>query len=40
VPVSAAVGYAVYDKRTDKSFEDTLKRADAMMYKNKQEKKR
>lgn len=36
VPVSVAVGYAVYDPNIDKSLEETLKRADAMMYQNKQ----
>jgi diguanylate cyclase (GGDEF)-like protein len=40
VPVSAAVGYAVSDKWIDKSLEDTLKRADTMMYKNKQKTKK
>ncbi len=36
VPVSVAVGYAIYDPNIDKSLEETLKRADAMMYQNKQ----
>lgn len=40
VPVSVAVGYAVYDSGQDKSLEDTMKRADAMMYANKQKIKR
>jgi diguanylate cyclase (GGDEF)-like protein len=40
VHVSAAVGYAMYDCDYDKSLSDTLKRADTMMYKNKQEMKK
>lgn len=36
VPISVAMGYAVYDPEVDMSLEDTMKRADAMMYKNKQ----
>ena len=36
VPVSVAVGYAIYDPTIDKSLEETLKRADVMMYQNKQ----
>ncbi len=36
VPVSVAVGYAIYDPAIDKSLEETLKRADVMMYQNKQ----
>lgn len=36
VPVSVAAGYAVYDPGTDKSLEDTMRRADDMMYRNKQ----
>ena len=36
VSVSVAVGYAIYDPNIDKSLEETLKRADAMMYQNKQ----
>jgi diguanylate cyclase (GGDEF)-like protein len=40
VPVSVAAGYAVYDKKIDKSLEDTLKRADVLMYENKQEIKK
>lgn len=40
VPVSVAVGYAVYDPERDESLETTMKRADEMMYENKQELKR
>lgn len=36
VPVSVAVGYAVYQSECDQTLEDTLRRADALMYKNKQ----
>ncbi len=36
MPVSVAVGYAIYDPAIDKSLEETLKRADVMMYQNKQ----
>jgi GGDEF domain-containing protein len=40
VPVSVAAGYAVYDKKIDENLEDTLKRADVLMYENKQEIKK
>lgn len=36
VPVSVAAGYAVYDPEVDKTLEDTMRRADDMMYQNKQ----
>lgn len=36
VPVSVAVGYAIYEPEVDKSLDDTMKRADEMMYQNKQ----
>lgn len=40
VPVSVAVGYAIYEPEVDKSLDDTMKRADEMMYQNKQMIKR
>lgn len=36
VPVSVAAGYAVYDRNIDQTPDDTMKRADAAMYQNKQ----
>ncbi len=39
VHVSVASGYAVYDKDLDDSLEQTMSRADEMMYKNKYEMK-
>ncbi|MCM1099750.1 MAG: GGDEF domain-containing protein [Clostridium sp.] len=36
VPVSVAAGYAVYDQNIDQTPDDTMKRADAAMYQNKQ----
>ncbi|MGN0374464.1 MAG: sensor domain-containing diguanylate cyclase, partial [Butyrivibrio sp.] len=33
--VSAAIGYAIYDKTTDSTFENVFKRADSNMYNNK-----
>ena len=36
VPVSVAVGYAVYQSECDETLKDTLRRADVLMYKNKQ----
>jgi len=36
VPVSVAVGYAVYNPEYDENLEDTMKRADVLMYQNKQ----
>ena len=35
----AAIGYAIYDAEKDCVIEDTLKRADEMMLKNKKEMK-
>jgi diguanylate cyclase (GGDEF)-like protein len=35
VPVKVAVGYAVFDPKVDKSLNDTMKRADDLMYENK-----
>ena len=40
VPISVAAGYAVYDREIDTTLEDTMRRADDMMYQNKQEQKR
>ena len=40
VLVSVAAGYAVYDPALDTTLEDTMRRADDMMYQNKQEQKR
>ena len=34
-PVSMAFGVAVFDEKKDKSFDDTLRRADELMYRNK-----
>lgn len=36
VPVSVAVGYAVFNPECDHTLEDTMKRADVLMYQNKQ----
>jgi diguanylate cyclase (GGDEF)-like protein len=36
VPVSVAVGYATYDPECDENLDDTMKRADVLMYQNKQ----
>ncbi|MCR5627219.1 MAG: hypothetical protein K6F99_07865 [Lachnospiraceae bacterium] len=36
---SAAVGMAVYDSDIDKSINDVFKRADELMYKDKQKSK-
>lgn len=36
VPISVAVGYAVFNPEYDESLEDTMKRADMLMYQNKQ----
>ncbi|MDE6627530.1 MAG: GGDEF domain-containing protein [Lachnospiraceae bacterium] len=36
VPVSTAAGYAIYDKELDQSLNDTMRRADAQMYQNKE----
>ena len=33
--VSAAIGYAIYDRKNDKEVEDVFKRADAAMYERK-----
>ncbi len=35
IHMSIAVGYAMYDRRIDYSYTDTMKRADKMMYDNK-----
>jgi diguanylate cyclase (GGDEF)-like protein len=40
VEVSVAKGYATYDEKTDNNLNDTLKRADDMMYEDKQNIKR
>lgn len=40
VPISVAAGYAVYDSEIDTTLEDTMRRADDMMYRDKQEQKR
>ena len=37
VPVSAAIGTAIFDPKTDNNVEDTFKRADAKMYENKKD---
>ncbi len=37
--VSAALGYALYDKNVDATVEDVFKRADAKMYENKKQMK-
>ncbi|MCM1097778.1 MAG: GGDEF domain-containing protein [Ruminococcus flavefaciens] len=39
VPVSVAMGYAVYDPEADATLEDTMRRADDMMYQDKQAQK-
>ncbi len=39
VPVSVAVGYAIYDAERDRHLNDTMKRADALMYQDKRKKK-
>lgn len=36
VPVGVAVGYAVFNPEYDATLEDTVKRADVLMYQNKQ----
>jgi diguanylate cyclase (GGDEF)-like protein len=36
VPVSVAVGYAVFNPEYDENLDDTMKRADVLMYQNKQ----
>ena len=38
--LTAAVGVAIYNKKVDNNFEDTFKRADAKMYRNKKEIKK
>ncbi|MDO5155024.1 MAG: diguanylate cyclase [Eubacteriales bacterium] len=40
VPVSLAIGYAMYNPQYDESLEDTMKRADMLMYQNKQQMKK
>ncbi|MCR5405000.1 MAG: GGDEF domain-containing protein, partial [Butyrivibrio sp.] len=37
--ISAAIGVAYYDSKTDKTVDEVFKRADANMYKRKQEMK-
>ena len=37
--ISAAIGYAKFDKKTDKTVEDVFKRADKAMYERKVEMK-
>jgi len=39
VNMSVAAGYAVFDRDSDQSIEDTMRRADEMMYENKQKMK-
>lgn len=39
VTMSVAAGYAVYDSENDDDLNDTMKRADEMMYENKQKMK-
>lgn len=39
IPVSAAIGVAIFDSKEDNNFEDVFKRADAEMYKMKKEMK-
>lgn len=36
VPISVAIGYAVFDPEYDKTLKDTIKRADVLLYQNKQ----
>ena len=38
--LTAAVGVAIFNKKTDNNFEDTFKRADAKMYQHKKETKK
>jgi diguanylate cyclase (GGDEF)-like protein len=40
VPVTIAVGYAVYDPNIDQTLSDTQNRADALMYQDKIEQKK
>ncbi len=40
VPVTASFGYAIYNPVEDENLEDTRKRADELMYKDKQEYKK
>jgi diguanylate cyclase (GGDEF)-like protein len=35
IRIGVAVGYAVYDEKRDKNLQDTVKRADELMYQNK-----
>ena len=39
VPVSAAVGYGIFDPVKDQTLDDTMRRADEMMYQEKQRMK-
>ncbi|MCH5164045.1 MAG: diguanylate cyclase, partial [Clostridiales bacterium] len=38
-PFNVALGYTLFDETQDKDLQDTIKRSDAMMYHDKQEKK-
>ena len=38
--ISAAIGVAIFDPKTDNNFEDTFKRADSKMYQNKKAMKK
>jgi len=40
VPVSVAAGYGIYDSAVDKSLDDTMRRADEIMYQDKQRLKK
>ena len=40
IPVSAAIGTAIYDPNIDNNVEDVFKRADELMYQNKQKNKK
>ncbi|MGN0614252.1 MAG: GGDEF domain-containing protein [Porcipelethomonas sp.] len=40
IPVSAACGYAIFDKETDRTLADVFARADRSMYRDKQTDKR
>lgn len=39
VTMEIAAGYAIYDPKTDQTLDDTMKRADDMMYENKRQLK-
>ena len=38
--ISIAAGFAAFDKKTDKEIQDVFKRADAIMYQNKEDIKK